>query len=444
MFIDRLGTQAASDAADGFALARSPASKIAMPVTLKPSVFVSYRDIFRMALRALRRNRLRTALTMLGIMIAIAAVICTVAVGQGATQQIEDQLTALGINMIWIEAGGRNVNGVRTGNGATKTLTVEDAEAILANAHGIVSVAPNVDGPMQAVYGNENWYTRFRGVSSDYFDIRNWHQARGALFTSMDAERVADVCLLGKTVADTLFGSDDPIGKTIRLQNLPFKVIGIMETKGLSVSGFDQDDVVVMPYTTAMKKMKGIYWLDDIYASASSSAAIEPAIDQISALLRQRHHLRPDEPDDFNIRHPEETLQAREQASWALTLMLAGIASISLLVGGIGIMNIMLVSVRERTREIGVRLAVGATERDIQTQFLTEASAVSLLGGAAGIPLGIVASVAVSSTLQWPAPISPVAIAVAALFSFGVGILFGYYPARIASRLDPIEAIRDE
>ena len=415
-----------------------------MPVTLKSSIFVSYRDIFRMALRALRRNRLRTALTMLGIMIAIAAVICTVAVGQGATQQIEDQLTALGINMIWIEAGGRNVNGVRTGNGATKTLTVEDAEAILANVHGIVSVAPNVDGPMQAVYENENWYTRFRGVSSDYFDIRNWHQARGALFTPVDAEREADVCLLGKTVADTLFPSDDPIGKTIRLQDLPFKVIGIMETKGLSVSGFDQDDVVVMPYTTAMKKMKGIYWLDDIYASASSSGAIEPAIDQISALLRQRHHLRSDEPDDFNIRHPEETLQAREQASWALTLMLAGIASISLLVGGIGIMNIMLVSVRERTREIGVRLAVGATEKDIQTQFLTEASAVSLLGGAAGIPLGIMASVAVSSTLQWPAQISPLAIMVAALFSFGVGILFGYYPARIASRLDPIEAIRYE
>lgn len=413
-------------------------------MSLNLRILVSYRDIFRMALRALRRNRLRTILTMLGIMIAIAAVICTVAVGQGATRQIEDQLTALGVNMIWIEAGGRNVNGVRTGNGQTKTLTVEDAQAVLANVRGIVSVAPNVDGPMQVAYQNENWYTRFRGVSTEYFDIRNWHQSRGALFTSLDSQHETDVCLVGKTVADTLFGPDDPIGKTIRLQNLPFKVIGVMEQKGFSTSGYDQDDVVVIPYTTAMKKMKGIYWLDDIYASASSSAAIAPAIDQISALLRQRHHLRPDEPDDFNIRHPEDTLQAREQASWALTLMLAGIASISLLVGGIGIMNIMLVSVRERTREIGVRLAVGATERDIQTQFLTEASTVSLLGGVAGIPLGVVASVVVSSSLQWPSLISPLAIAVAAMFSFGVGIVFGYYPARIASRLDPIEAIRYE
>jgi putative ABC transport system permease protein len=415
-----------------------------MPAKLTPDVFLSYRDIFRMAFRALKRNRLRSTLTMLGIAIAIAAVICTVAVGQGETQQIEDQLTALGVNMIWVEAGGRNVNGVRTGNGQTKTLTVDDAAAILANTQGIVSVAPNVDGPMQVVYGNENWYTRFRGVSSEYFDIRNWHQERGALFTSMDSQRETNVCLLGTTVAETLFGSDDPLGKTIRLQNLPFTVIGIMQRKGFSTTGSDQDDIVVIPYTTAMKKMKGIYWLDDIYTSASSSAAIAPAIDQISVLLRQRHHLRSDEPDDFNIRHPEETLQARERASWALTLMLAGIASISLLVGGIGIMNIMLVSVTERTREIGVRLAVGATEKDIQKQFLAEATAVSLLGGVAGMLLGVIASTVFSRTLQWPSLISPSAIALAAMFSFGVGIVFGYYPARIASRLDPIEAIRYE
>jgi putative ABC transport system permease protein len=415
-----------------------------MVAKLTLDVFIGYRDIFRMAFRALKRNRLRTALTMLGIMIAIAAVICTVAVGQGGTQQIEDQLTGLGVNMIWIETGGRSVNGVRTGNGQTKTLTVDDATAIRADVRGIVSVTPNVDGLMQVVYKNENWYTHFVGVSSDYFDIRNWHQERGALFTSMDSERETNVCLLGTTVAETLFGSDDPLHKTIRLQNLPFTVIGIMQPKGFSGNGFDQDDAVLVPYTTAMKKLKGIYWLNDIYASASSAAVIAPAIDQISALLRQRHHLRPDEPDDFNIKHPEEILQAREQASWALTLMLAGIASISLLVGGIGIMNIMLVSVKERTREIGVRLAVGATERDIQKQFLAEAAAVSLLGGAAGIVLGVVASAVLSRTLQWPSLISPAAIVLATVFSFGVGILFGYYPARIASRLDPIEAIRYE
>ena len=381
---------------------------------------------------------------MLGITIAISAVICTVAVGQGGTRQVENQLTALGVNMIWIEAGGRNVNGVRTGNGQTKTLTVQDAAAIETGVHEIVSVAPNVDGPMQAVYGNENWFTRFRGVSSEYFEIRNWRQERGALFTSMDSQHETNVCLLGKTVADILFGSEDPISKTIRLQNQPFKVIGTMEPKGFSTMGMDQDDVVVIPYTTAMKKLKGISWLDDIYASATSSGAITPAIDNVSALLRQRHHLRPDQPDDFNIRHPEETLQAQKSASLALTLMLAGIACISLLVGGIGIMNIMLVSVTERTREIGVRLAVGATEKDIQKQFLAEAVAVSLLGGAAGILFGVGASAAVSKILEWPSLISPVAIGLAVIFSLGVGIVFGYYPARIASRLDPIEAIRYE
>jgi putative ABC transport system permease protein len=415
-----------------------------MKTEKNPGILTPYRDILRMAYRALERNKLRTTLTMLGIVIAVAAVICTVAVGQGATRQVEDQLTALGVNMIWIEAGGRNVNGVRTGNGQTKTLTVEDSAAIQAGVSQIVAVAPNVDGPMQVAYSNQNWATRFRGVSSEYFEIRNWRQERGALFTPADSEHETNVCLLGKTVADTLFGSGDPVGKTIRLQNQPFTVIGTMQPKGFSPTGYDQDDIVVIPYTTAMKKLKGINWLDDIYASAVSSDEIAPAIGEISGLLRQRHHLRPDEPDDFNIRHPEETLQAREQASLALTLMLAGFASISLLVGGIGIMNIMLVSVTERTREIGVRLTVGATEKDIQKQFLAEAIAVSLLGGAAGVLFGIGASAAVSKLLQWPSLISPVAIGVAVMLSFGVGTLFGYYPARIASQLDPIEAIRYE
>jgi putative ABC transport system permease protein len=407
-------------------------------------IFTPYRDTSRMAFRALKRNKFRTGLTVLGIVIAIAAVICTVAVGQGATRQVQDQLTGLGVNMIWIEAGGRNVNGVRTGNGQTKTLTVDDSAAILAAVRQITSVAPNVDGPMQVAYGNQNWYTRFRGVSSEYFDIRNWHQDRGALFTSGDSEHETNVCLLGSTVAETLFGSSDPVGKTIRLQNLPFTVIGTMQSKGFSTNGFDQDDVIVIPYTTAMKKLKGISWLDDIYASAVSADAIPPAIQEITGLLRQRHHLRPDEADDFNIRHPEEALQAQEQASRALTLMLAGIASISLIVGGIGIMNIMLVSVTERTREIGVRLTVGATEKEIQNQFLAEAVAVGLLGGVVGVPLGIGVSAVASRVFEWPSLISPVAVALALILSLGVGILFGFYPARTASRLDPIEAIRYE
>jgi len=415
-----------------------------MPRTVTADIFTPYRDTFRMAFRALQRNKFRTTLTVLGIVIAIAAVICTVAVGQGATRQVQEQLTALGVNMVWIEAGGRNVNGVRTGNGQTKTLTVEDAAAIVAGVPQITSVAPNVDGPMQVAYGNQNWYTRFRGVSSEYFDIRNSHQDRGALFTSADSEHETNVCLLGSTVAQTLFGSSDPVGKTMRLQNQPFTVIGTMQPKGFSSTGYDQDDVVIIPYTTAMKKLKGISWLDDIYSSAVSAGAIPPATQEITGLLRQRHHLRSDEADDFNIRHPEEALQAQEQASRALTLMLAGIASISLIVGGIGIMNIMLVSVTERTREIGVRLTVGARERDVQTQFLAEAVAVGVLGGVAGVPLGIAVSVVASRMFRWPSLISPTAIAVAVILSLAVGILFGYYPARTASRLDPIEAIRYE
>jgi putative ABC transport system permease protein len=407
-------------------------------------VFTPYRDTLRIAFRALERNKLRTTLTVFGIVIAIAAVICTVAVGQGATRQVQDQLTALGVNMIWIEAGGRNVNGVSTGNGQTKTLTIADSAAILAGVPQVTSVAPNVDGSMQVAYANQNWYTRFRGVSSEYFDIRNWHQDRGGLFNAADSEHERDLCLLGSTVAETLFGSNDPIGKTIRLQNLPFKVIGTMQSKGFSSTGYDQDDVVVIPYTTAMKKLRGIYWLDDIYASAVSPDAIQPAIQQITGLLRQRHHLRPEEPDDFNIRHPEEALQAQEQASRTLTLMLAGIASISLVVGGIGIMNIMLISVTERTREIGVRLTVGATEKEIQRQFLAEAVAVGLVGGVAGVPLGILVSAVASRVFEWPALISPAAIGVAVMLSLAVAFLFGYYPARTASRLDPIEAIRYE
>ena len=398
----------------------------------------------RMAFRALRRNKLRTALTMLGILIGIGAVICTVAIGEGGSSLVHDQLVGLGTNLVWIEAGGRNVNGVRTGNGGTKSLTVDDAMAIQQFVPLIPSVAPNVDGPMQVVYGNQNWSTHYRGVSPEYFEIRRWPAYMGSLFDSSDVEHMTNVCLLGRTVVDTLFGTDEPIGKTIRLQNQPFRVIGVMQPKGLTPTGFDQDDFVMIPYTTAMKKLKGIYWLDDIFASAVSTEAIDPAIDQVSRLLRQRHHLRPNEPDDFNIRHPEDTLKAQEEASHTFTLMLASIASVSLLVGGIGIMNIMLVSVTERTREIGVRMAVGATERDVRMQFLVEALVLSLLGGAIGVIAGMAASAGVSKLLRWPAIITPLAIVVAVVFSIVIGIFFGYYPALKASRLDPIEALRAE
>lgn len=399
---------------------------------------------FAMALRALARNKMRTALTMLGITIGIGAVICTVAIGQGGQSMVREQLVSLGTNLVWIESGGRNVNGVRTGNQATKTLTVGDAKAIQREVPLISEISPNVDGSVQVAYGNQNWYTRFRGVAPEYFTIRRWYLAEGLVFTSRDVDRMADVCILGHTIVTNLFPGEDPVGKTIRVSNVPCLVIGTAQPKGLSTSGWDQDDFVMLPYTTAMKKIKGTNWLDDIFTSAVSPDAIAPAEQQVTLLLRQRHKLRPSEPDDFNIRHPEEALQAQEQASKTFTLMLASIASVSLLVGGIGIMNIMLVSVTERTREIGVRMAVGATEEDVQTQFLIEALVLSLLGGALGVFFGVIASAGVSHVLNWPAIVSPIAIVAAAIVSVAIGIFFGYYPAQKASQLDPIEALRYE
>ncbi|HEY6465532.1 MAG TPA: ABC transporter permease [Candidatus Acidoferrales bacterium] len=399
---------------------------------------------FQIAFRALGRNKLRSALTILGITIGIGAVICTVAIGQGGSSMIREQLAGLGENMIWVEAGGRNVNGVRTGNGATKTLTADDSRAIKDTIPHIVGASPNVDGSVQVVYGNQNWYTRYRGVSPDYSEVRKWPVVKGSNFTEKDVSDLSNVCVLGHTVEDQLFQSADPIGETIRMGTIPCLVEGVLETKGQSSFGQDQDDIVVIPYSTAMHKLKGISWIDDAYFSVDSPENIPTTEDSITALLRQRHHLRADEPDDFNIRHPEDILQAQEQTSETFTLMLGSIASVSLLVGGIGIMNIMLVSVTERTREIGVRMAIGATEHDVQTQFLIEALALSLIGGACGIIFGIAASAGISQLLQWPTDISLLAVFVAAAFAAGIGIVFGYYPARKASSLDPIEALRYE
>jgi putative ABC transport system permease protein len=397
-----------------------------------------------MALRAMERNKLRTGLTMLGVTIGIAAVICTVAIGQGSSTLVHEQLVALGQNMVWVESGGRNVNGIRTGSGSTKSLTLGDAKAIQGSGPFITAVAPNVDGSTQVVYGNMNWYTTYRGVSPEYFQIRRWFLASGSYFTSVDVDRIANVCVIGKSIVDLLFNGDDPVGKTIRVQGLPCKVIGVLQPKGLSLSGHDQDDFIMMPVSTAMKKLKGIDWLDDIFCSAASPESIASAEAQIGQLLRQRHRLRSDEPDDFNIRHPQDVLEAAEESSKTFTLMLASLASVSLLIGGIGIMNIMLVSVTQRTREIGVRIAVGATEEDVQMQFLIEALALSLMGGAAGVVFGTFAAFGAARVLQWPVVVSPLAILVAAVFSVATGILFGYYPARKAARLDPIEALRYE
>jgi putative ABC transport system permease protein len=399
---------------------------------------------FSASVTSLLRNKLRSSLTVLGITIGIAAVICVVAIGKAGQARVEQQLQNLGDNFVWIEAGGRAVNGVRTGPRGTKTLTFGDAVAIKNQVPLIKNVSPNVDGSVQVVYGNQNWFTTFRGVSPEYFDIKRWTIEQGAVFVQDDVDQAADVCVIGRTVRRQLFGVEDPIGKVIRLRSLPCKVVATLESKGLSLSGQDQDDTILLPYSTAQKKLLGITWLDDILCSAISQDVVKLAGQQIAALLRERHHLRPEEEDDVNIRNPEDVIQAQLEASHTLTLLLIAIASISLIVGGIGIMNVMLVSVTERTREIGVRVAVGATEEAIQLQFLGESVMLSMVGGAAGVLVGIVGSFFVGRTLGWPMEMSVEAVILAVLFSIAVGVFFGYYPARKASRLDPIEALRYE
>ena len=400
--------------------------------------------VLRLALQALARNKMRSVLTMLGVIIGVGAVICSVAVGEGASGQIQQQIANLGDNMVWIEAGGRSVNGVRTGSKGTKTLVLGDANAIEQQIRLVANVSPHVDTNVHLVYENQNWYTAVRGVPPQYLQVRRWTIARGSPFFDDDVDHATNVCLLGHTVVDNLFGSTDPIGKTIRVQSLPCRVIGVLAPKGQSPSGQDQDDTLMMPFTTVQKKIKGIDWLDDIMCSAISPAAIAPAEKQITALLRERHHLRPDEDDDFNLRHPAEIAKAGAESQRIMTILLASIASVSLIVGGIGIMNIMLVSVTERTREIGLRLAVGAKGGDVRLQFLGEATVLSLLGGTAGVLVGVAGSRAVSSALSWPVVVPIQALLVAVVFSAAVGVFFGYYPAHKAANLDPIDALRFE
>jgi putative ABC transport system permease protein len=387
---------------------------------------------------------MRSLLTVLGITIGIAAVICVVAIGNAGQARVQQHLNNLGDNFVWIEAGGRAVNGVQTGTHDTTTLTVADSVAIKKQVSLIKSVSPNVDDPVQVIYGNQNWHTSYRGVSPEYFEIKRWYVDEGAIFSQDDVDRAADVCVIGRSVREQLFGVEDPVGKVIRVKNLPCKVVAILHPKGLSLSGQDQDDTIIVPYTTAQKKLKGITWLDDILCSALSQDSVKMAGQEATAVLRDRHHLRPEEDADFNIRNPEDVIQAQLDASKTLTVLLIAIASVSLIVGGIGIMNVMLVSVTERTREIGVRVAVGATEGAIQLQFLGESVVLSLLGGAAGVLFGILGSYLVGQTLGWPIQMSLEAVIVAAMFLISIGVFFGYYPARKASLLDPIEALRYE
>jgi putative ABC transport system permease protein len=405
---------------------------------------MSYATLLGSALWALLANKMRSLLTVLGITIGIAAVISVVAIGKAGQAQVEQLLNNLGENLVWIEEGGRAVNGVRTGTHGTRTLTMADAVAIRNQVPLIKTVSPNVDGSIQIIYGNQNWFTRYRGVSPEYFDIKRWFVDQGAIFSQDDVDRAADVCVIGRTVRDQLFGAEDPIGKVMRVSDLPCEVVATLQPKGLTVSGQDEDDTTILPYTTVQKKIKGNAWLDDILCSASSPNAVKPAGQEAASVLRDRHRLRPEQEDDFNIRNPEDIIKAQVEASHTMTILLVVIASISLVVGGIGIMNVMLVSVTERTREIGLRVAVGARKQEIQLQFLGESVMLSLVGGAAGVLVGVVVSFFVGRTLSWPMQMSLQAVVIAAAFSIAVGVFFGYYPARKASLLDPVDALRYE
>jgi putative ABC transport system permease protein len=405
---------------------------------------MDFMNTFRLALRALARNKMRSALTMLGIIIGVAAVIAVVSIGQGAQYMVQQGIQAMGTNVVFIAAGSGRPGGIRVGYGGVKTLTIDDMNAILREIPLIKEAAPSVNSRRQVVYGNQNWSTSVTGTSPNFFEIRNWSIQAGSVFSDEEVDLAANVCVIGTTVAQNLFLDENPVGKTLRIGTLPFRVDGVLESKGQNVIGQDQDDAIYAPYTTVQRKISGITWVQFINASAISQVASVAAVNPITSLLRERHRIRAGDDDDFFVRTQSEVADLMNQTQSVMTMLLGGIASVSLLVGGIGIMNIMLVSVTERTREIGVRMAVGATESDVQRQFLVEAVTLSMMGGAIGILFGLVGSALISNFLSWPTLVSIKAIVTAAIFSAAVGIFFGYYPARKAARLDPIEALRYE
>ncbi len=401
----------------------------------------------RIAARALRVNKMRSFLTMLGIMIGIGAVIVMVAVGSGASKQIADQIATMGSNLILVLPGSTTSGGIRAGGGSSPTLTFDDVKAIRAECPAVALVAPSVRGTAQVVYGNMNWSTVIQGITPDMLWIREWKTLLGREMSQNDSDTAQKVCLLGKTVADTLFGDEDPTGKQVRIKGVPFQVTGVLEAKGRSPQGTDQDDVVFVPMSTAQRKLFGSplpNTVGSILVQARDVSQLGQAELEITALLDQRHHMGPSRERDFSVRNLTEILAVSQQSAQVMSLLLGAVASISLIVGGIGIMNIMLVSVTERTREIGIRMAIGARERDILLQFLTEAVLLTLMGGIIGMLLGVGSALGISALFGWPTLISPEAIGLAVVFSSAIGIFFGFYPARKAAQLNPIDALRYE
>ena len=398
---------------------------------------------FVIALKALARNKMRTGLTMLGMIIGVGAVITMVALGRGAQATIEEQVKSAGTNLINVNAGNFMTGGVRQGQGMSTTLTADDAHA-LRDLPGVQYVSAGVNTRGQIIAGNQNWSSRVEGVDVEFPLIRSWPNRFGSFFTPQDVTTAAKVAVLGTVVSDTLFGPDvDPTGQVIRIRNQPFRVVGVRGSKGQGAFGQDQDDVVFVPYTTVQKKLQGVQHINNITISAAS-ADTAPVASAIGETLRIRHKLAPGEPDDFMVRTQEEIASVRTETTRTMTTLLAAIAGVSLMVGGIGIMNIMLVSVTERTREIGLRMAIGARGRDVLLQFLVEAVVISLFGGLLGIVLGYSLSEGLERFLQWPTSIPPDSIAIAFGFAGATGVFFGFYPARKAARLDPIEALRFE